>query len=218
MIWKWESVESNGRKYCNCNDDNVVIFLLVKIKVYHIAKKIPCLRKLFNQINNKIVDKLEEDEDGHVDPKSKMWKQVIRENVIEDKKNEIEDLIAKTDKIEKIVVNKLKEIDYQAKESHKMVEKKLREIDVQAKSGQDKVEKKLHEIDNQAMNDHDIVVKNLRKIDERAKKDHAKRKLELQNMMQGFKTFIDDRKGQENVERNLEINRTIHFMGTLGKT
>ena len=171
-----------------------MFFVLVKMKIH----KIPYIENLFNQ-NSKIVDILVEDKEEQIAPKSRMWKQVIRENVIEDKKNEIEELIAKTEKIEKIVVNKLKEIDDQAKESQRMIEKKLREIDDQAKNG------------------HETVVSNLHEIDSKASKDHKRRKNELQNMMRDFKTFIDQRKGQEKEERCMEVERTIQFMGSLGK-
>ena len=195
MIWKWEYVERSHGKKWKCfrfpdDNDNLVTFVLVKMKIYKVARNVNCFRDLFDQVNNKIVDKMvREDNEVQLDPRSRMWKQVIRENVMEDKKNEIEELIVKTDKIEKIAVNKIQEIDDQMKE-----------------------------VDDRVKYSHTIIVKNLHKIDERAKKDHEKRKLELQKMMEGFEAFIDQRKVQENEERNTEINRTIHFMGTLGKT
>ena len=175
-----------------------------------------------------------------------MWKQVIRENVIEDKKNELENLLEKTDKIEKIVVEKLREVDNQAKEGQRKVEesqkkvmqksdtielsvvKKLKEIDDETKEGQKKmmrktesIEKKvlekLKEIDEQTKEGHRLVVQQLHEIDFKANWDYEMRKNELQNMMKDFKTFIKEAKGQETKDRSMEVERTLHFMGNLGK-
>ena len=191
----------------------------------------------------KIVDKLhnkfEEDKDVEGDPRSRMWKQVIRENVIEDKKNELENLLEKTDKIEKIVVEKLREVDNQAKEGQRkvmqksdtieqIVVKKLKEIDDETKKGQMKmirktesIEKlvleKFEEIDEQTKEGQRLVVQQLHEIDFKANWDYEMRKNELQNMMKDFKTFIKEAKGQETKDRSMEVERTLHFMGNLGK-
>ena len=65
---------------------------------------LPCLTR-------KIVDKIEEVEELKVNPRTRMWKQVIKENDKEDKRSEIEDLIEKTDRIEELVGKKLQEVD-----------------------------------------------------------------------------------------------------------
>ena len=191
-------------------------------------------------------NKFEEVKEVEGDPRSRMWKQVIRENVIEDKKNELENLLEKTDKIEKIVVEKLREVDNQAKEGQRKVEesqkkvmqksdtielsvvKKLKEIDDETKEGQKKmmrktesIEKKvlekLKEIDEQTKEGHRLVVQQLHEIDFKANWDYEMRKNELQNMMKDFKTFIKEAKGQETKDRSMEVERTLHFMGNLGK-
>ena len=76
----------------------------------------------------KIGDKIKEIKEEKENPKSRMWKQVIKENDREEKKNEIDELGRKTDGIEKQVVRitskidtamkKLEEIDNDAKREH----------------------------------------------------------------------------------------------------
>ena len=185
-------------------------------------------------------NKFEEVKEVEGDPRSRMWKQVIED------KNEIEDLLMKTHKIEKIVVEKLREVDNQAKEGQRKVEesqkkvmqksdtielsvvKKLKEIDDETKEGQKKmmrktesIEKKvlekLKEIDEQTKEGHRLVVQQLHEIDFKANWDYEMRKNELQNMMKDFKTFIKEAKGQETKDRSMEVERTLHFMGNLGK-
>ena len=134
--------------------------------------KIPYIENLFNQ-NSKIVDILVEDKEVQIAPRSRMWKQVIRENDREEKKNEIEELRDKTDGIEKKVVR--------------------------------------------IKSDMETTLKKLKEIDDEARRNHEKRKSEMQNMMVEFKTAIDERKEQENMERTLEVDRTIKFMENLGK-
>ena len=121
----------------------------------------------------KIGDKVKEMKEEKEDPRSRMWKQVIRENDREEKKNEIEELRDKTDGIEKKVVR--------------------------------------------IKSDMEITLKKLKEIDDEARRNHDKRKSEMQNMMVEFKTAIDERKDQENMERALEVDRTIKFMENLGK-
>ena len=120
----------------------------------------------------KIGDKIKELNDEKEDPRSRMWKQVIRENDREEKKNEIEELRDKTDVIEKKVV-KIK-------------------------------------------SDMETSLKKLKDIEIEAKRDHDRRKSEIQNMMVGFQTAIDERTDQDNMERSMEVERTIRFMENLG--
>ena len=120
----------------------------------------------------KIGDKIKEMKEVKEDPRSRMWKQVIKKNDGEKKRNEIEDLRQKTVGIE------------------------------------DKVEK--------IKSDMETTIKKLQEIENEARIDHEQRKLELKNSMKDFKTDLDVRKEQENIQRSMETERTIMFMGNLG--
>ena len=159
------------------SDQNVVIVLLVKLRIY----KIPPLNILFNQINDKTVEKLDEDKGVQVDPKSRMWKQVIRANDKEDKKNEIEELQATTNRIEQIVKTKLKEIDDQARDDQDKMNKKLSEIKVQARQNQvgmirnsdnvEQIEEKLEEMDDHAREGQRKVENKLKELDDQTREN-----------------------------------------------
>ena len=122
----------------------------------------------------KIVDKIKEMKEEKEDPRSRMWKQVIKENDREEKKNEIDELREKTDGIEEKVVR--------------------------------------------IKSDMETTIKKLKEIDSEARRDHERRKVELENMMTDFKSAMDERKDQENMERSMEIDRTIKFMENLGSS
>ena len=122
----------------------------------------------------KIVDKIKEMKEEKEDPRSRMWKQVIKENDREEKKNEIDELREKTDGIEEKVVR--------------------------------------------IKSDMETTIKKLKEIDSEARRDHERRKVELENMMTDFKSAMDERKDQENMERSMEIDRTIKFMENLGRS
>ena len=95
----------------------------------------------------KIVDKVKEMKEEKEDPRSRMWKQVIKENDREEKKDEIERLRVKTDGIEEKVVtiksdvettiNKLREIENEAKRDHQRRKGELHKMMVDFKTAID---------------------------------------------------------------------------------
>ena len=103
-------------------------FVGIRWLYYYLATKFSWIggKDFLNE--KKIGDKVKEMKEEKEDPRSRMWKQVIKENDREEKKNEIEDLGKKTDGIEKQVVRitskietamkKLEEIDNDAKREH----------------------------------------------------------------------------------------------------
>ena len=64
--------------------------------------------------------------------------------------------------------------------------------------------------------DMETTIRKLQEIEIEARTDHEQRKLELQKTMNDFKTDLDMRKEQENIQRSMETDRTILFMGNLG--
>ena len=122
-------------------------FVGIRWLYYYLATKFSWIggKDFLNE--KKIGDKVKEMKEEKEDPRSRMWKQVIKENDREEKKDEIERLRVKTDGIEEKVVtiksdvettiNKLREIENEAKRDHQRRKGELHKMMVDFKTAID---------------------------------------------------------------------------------